>query len=107
MPMDQPIDTEKLAAKADDAWSSSTLTTINDVSLRFRVMQDTEAKFHTHSTSPECFFVVSGQVTIDTENSSATLGPGQFLRVEPGTSHRAKVVGRATLLVLDQLPIRQ
>jgi mannose-6-phosphate isomerase-like protein (cupin superfamily) len=104
--MDQSIDTEKIAARTNESWSSFTLTTINDVSLRFRVMQDTEAKFHTHSTSPECFFVVSGQVVIDTEGSSAPLGPGQFFRVEPGTSHRARVVGRATLLVLDHLPIK-
>lgn len=102
--MTRPIDTTTIGAQVTDSWFSKTLTTINDVNLRFRVMEDAEASFHVHPSSPECFFVVSGQVTIDTEGACETLGPGQFFRVEPGLSHRARVRGRATLLVLDQLP---
>jgi mannose-6-phosphate isomerase-like protein (cupin superfamily) len=102
--MTKPIDTAAINSQVTESWFSKTLTTINEVNVRFRVMQDIEAKFHTHSDCPECFFVLSGQVTIDTENSCETLGPGQFFRVEPGISHRARVCGRATLLVLDQFP---
>jgi mannose-6-phosphate isomerase-like protein (cupin superfamily) len=97
------IDTNDIAAKAAEPWLSSILTTISGVNLRFRVMQDTQAQWHVHSHSPECFFVLDGQVTIETALGGHTLGPGEFFRVEPGITHRARVMGRARLLVLDQL----
>ena len=100
--MNPLIDTTEIAAKATEAWHSETLATVNGVNLRFRVMRDTQAQLHTHEDSPECFFVLTGQITIDTTAGSQTVGPGQFFRVEAGVSHRARVTGQAQLLVLDQ-----
>jgi mannose-6-phosphate isomerase-like protein (cupin superfamily) len=98
---DGVLDTTRLGRESPGAWFAQELASLNGVRLRFRVMRDTAAGFHVHETSPECFFVLSGSVTIDTEHGSCVLEPGQFYRVAPGVSHRARVDGEATLLVLD------
>lgn len=73
------------------------------VNLKFRVMRGTVADFHVHADGPECFFVLSGIVTIDTDGASVTLEPGQFLEVPAGVRHRSRVEGEATVLVFDGL----
>jgi mannose-6-phosphate isomerase-like protein (cupin superfamily) len=99
--MPAAIDTNHIARTTPDQWFAQTLVSHNGANLKFRVMRDTCADFHVHPASPECFFVVSGIVTIDTESGSVTLGPGQFFEVPAGLSHRSKVNGEATVLVFD------
>jgi mannose-6-phosphate isomerase-like protein (cupin superfamily) len=101
--MRMPIDTNEIPLAHRASWFAQTLISHNGVNLKFRVMRETCAEFHVHASSPECFFVVSGSVTIDTESNSVTLGPGQFLEVPAGTRHRSRVEGEATVLVLDGL----
>ena len=98
-----PIDTNTIAADPSGSWATQTLTSLNGVGLRFRGMRNATAAFHAYETSPECFFVLLGTVIIDTTEGSVALTPGQFHRVEPGVTHRARVDGTATLLVLDAL----
>ena len=98
------LDTNPIQAAHPESWFAQKLTTIDGVNLKYRVMRDTTAYFHVHDESPECFFVLSGEVVMDTETGSVTLGPGMFYRVEPGISHRSRVTGEATLLVLDKMP---
>lgn len=104
-PLDQALDQPGTAA-----WVSTDLLTVNGNQLRFRVMQDASARWHTHRGSDECFLVLSGEVTIDTREggeagrvTSHLLRPGQILAVHPGTEHRARCAGRATLVVLDAI----
>ena len=66
-------------------------------------MRDSVASFHSHPDTPECFFVLTGMVQVDTEHGSVVLEPGHFYKVEPGVSHRARVEGEATLLVFDRI----
>ncbi len=66
-------------------------------------MRDIAKDFHVHEQSPECFFVLSGLVHIDTEEGNVSLSPGQFFQVRPGLKHRVRVKGEATLLVFDAL----
>ena len=97
------IDTYAIKGAHPEAWFAQTLTSIDGVNLKYRVMRDTTASFHVHDDSPECFLVLSGEVVMDTENGSVTLSAGMFYRVDPGISHRSRVVGEATLLVLDKM----
>ena len=97
------IDTREIPQSHPETWFARTLATHNGVNLKFRVMRGTIADFHVHATSPECFFVVSGMVTIDRDSESITLGPGQFVEVPAGVRHRSRVEGEATVLVFDGL----
>ena len=101
--MHQPIDTNKIVQQNLQAWHAQTLAAIDGVKLRYRVMRDTVANFHVHEDSSESYFVLSGCVTVDLEDSHVSLLPGQFFTVKPGLLHRARVEGEATLLVFDQL----
>lgn len=100
----QALDTNEIKVAHPQPWSAQTLTSIDGVNLRYRVMRDTVASFHVHDDSPECFLVLSGEVVLDTEAGPVTLTPGMFYRVEPGMSHRSRVVGEACLLVMDKMP---
>ena len=101
--MRKPVDTRDLSAIHQESWFAETLASHNGVNLKFRVMRGTVADFHEHPTSPECFFVVSGKVTIDMDSGSVVLNPGQFLEVPAGVRHRSRVEGEATVLVFDGL----
>jgi mannose-6-phosphate isomerase-like protein (cupin superfamily) len=101
--MRQPVDTRKLPQAHPEPWFVQTLASHNGANLKFRVMRGTVADFHVHADSPECFFVVSGQVTIDMDSHSVTLEPGQFMEVPAGVRHRSRVEGEATVLVFDGL----
>jgi quercetin dioxygenase-like cupin family protein len=103
-------DTSLLDRLTEQAWASSHLLSVNGNAVRFRIMQDAEAPWHTHRGSDEFFFMLSGEMTIDTREgrepgvvTSHTLRPGQLLTVHPGTEHRARCRGRATLIVIDDI----
>lgn len=102
--MNQLIDTLRIKATHQESWYAEKLVGMDGVNLRFRVMRNASADFHKHVEGPECFFVLSGTVMVDTEHGNVTLGPGQFFKVDTLVSHRARVDGEATLLVLDQIP---
>ena len=101
--MSKLIDTQGINASHKESWYAEELAEMSGVHLRFRVMRDTSAEFHRHVEGPECFFVLSGEVQLDTEHGSVTLLPGQFFKVGTSVSHRTRVKGEATLLVVDQL----
>ncbi len=100
-PLDRPI---------EGKWQVTDLLAVNGNKVRHRVMVDAEARFHTHRGSDEYFLVLTGEVTIDTRAggeagtvTSYTLRPGQMFAVPPGTEHRARCTGRATLVVIDDI----
>lgn len=97
------IDTHAIKSSHKASWYAEELAEVSGVHLRFRVMRDTSAEFHRHVEGPECFFVLSGEVQLDTEHGSVTLLPRQFFKVGASVSHRTRVKGEATLLVVDRL----
>ena len=100
-------DTNQHDRPSDGPWQSTDLLEFNGIKVRHRIMQDAEARWHTHRGSAEFFLILSGEVTIDIrrgeEISSHTLRQGQMLAVHPGNEHRARCKGRATLVVMDAI----
>jgi quercetin dioxygenase-like cupin family protein len=90
-----------ISQSPEDSWMSFNIDRINNNNLRFRFMENIEAKFHTHTDSDECFFVVSGTVYIDTENETYILNMHDLLVIPANTKHRARVDGKALILVID------
>jgi hypothetical protein len=77
--LDRVIDTSDFKSSHQEAWCSQKLAAFGGASLRYRIMRDTCAPFHVHEHCPECFFVLSGVVHIDTETGTVSLGLGSFL----------------------------
>ena len=55
---------------------------------------------HLHTDTDEMFVVLSGSVTIDTENGSFKLNANDCMVVKAGTKHRARTDETATLMTL-------
>jgi MFS family permease len=97
----RPTDLASLGDGISARWHNQTIGAFNGNHLRFRVMEDAAADWHAHEDSDELFVVLSGRVAIDTEGGSHELGADELLVVPARLRHRARVEGRATLLVAD------
>ncbi|ADZ91602.1 cupin domain-containing protein [Marinomonas mediterranea] len=86
-------------AKIEKEWFSESIGSPNGNPISVRVMNDMEAKYHTHENSDEMFLVLSGRVNIDTKDGTIELLTGQSHTVLAGVEHRARVKGRAELIV--------
>ena len=96
-------DLDSLQIGVTDAWRSFNVATVNGNRVRFRVMENTTANWHVHENSDELFYVVSGTVLMDTERGVGEIQSRQHLVIPAATRHRARVEGRATLLVIDNI----
>src|SRR5205814_7894926 len=103
MTLPLPCDLGRLQSGVTDSWKSFDVATVNANAVRFRVMEDKTTSWHAHEDSDELFYVVSGTVFMDTEHGTHEIQSGQVLVVPAGTQHRARVEGRATLLVIDRI----
>ena len=61
-------------------------------------MRDAIAEWHTYSETDEMFVVLSGSVTIATENGSFALAPNDCCVNKAGTQHQARTATTVTLI---------
>jgi mannose-6-phosphate isomerase-like protein (cupin superfamily) len=101
--MQSPCDLTALHDGVAAAWKSIDVASVNGNTVHCRVMQDVAADWHVHERSDELFYVLSGTVNLDTEQATHAIRAGALFVVPAGTRHRARVVGRATLLVVDRI----
>jgi mannose-6-phosphate isomerase-like protein (cupin superfamily) len=103
--MSLPIarDLDGLQTGVTDVWKSFDVATVNGNAVRFRVMENTTANWHVHEHCDELFYVVTGTVLMDTECGVREIQSKQLLVIPAGMRHRARVEGRATLLVVDNI----
>jgi mannose-6-phosphate isomerase-like protein (cupin superfamily) len=96
-----PYDLEIFQHDEPIAWKSIEVATVNGNAVRLRTMQDMTANWHVHDGSDELFYVISGTVHMDTEQGVHEIPAGHLFVVRAGTRHRARVEGRASMLVVD------
>ena len=61
------------------SWASESVDNFNGNQIEIRVMRDAIAKWHMHPHTDEMFVVLSGSVSIDTENGSFNLNANDCL----------------------------
>ena len=83
-----------------DAWFTEIIGKPNGSPVAIRVMNDVTAPFHTHEKAGEMYIVLSGRVFIDTDIGTQEIASGHAHTVRAGTRHRARVEGRAELIVI-------
>lgn len=103
MELPQPCDLDRLQIGVAEAWTSFDVATVNGNTVRFRIMENKTAGWHVHEHSDELFYVISGTVHMDTEHGVREIRSGQLFVVPAGTRHRARVEGRAAILVVGML----
>jgi quercetin dioxygenase-like cupin family protein len=97
------FDTDRIRRDATESWKSLDLGEMNGNAVRFRIMEDVTADWHTHADSDELFYVISGTFYMDTEHGTREIHAGGLFVVPAGTRHRGRVEGRATMLVVDDI----
>jgi mannose-6-phosphate isomerase-like protein (cupin superfamily) len=96
----QVIDVKALAAACTDRWYNQTLCEVNDAVVRLGVVEG-EYHWHRHDNDDEFFFTLEGELAIDLEDQTITLGPGQGCVVPKGVQHRPRAPRRTVILMVE------
>lgn len=86
------VDPLALSRLIDEPYRNISLATVNDHEIRMSVMTE-QFRWHHHPDSDETFYGVDGELIIEFENGEVLVGPGQFVTVPAGTSHRTRPAG--------------
>jgi len=85
-------------------WFNQTLCRVNGSVVRVAMVEG-EYHWHKHDEDDEFFFVVEGQLFIDLEGRTVTLGPGQGFVVPRGVMHRTRATERTVMLMVENAGI--
>jgi mannose-6-phosphate isomerase-like protein (cupin superfamily) len=96
----QLIDVRNLVATCEKQWFNQTLCQVNDCVVRLGVLQG-EFRWHKHEREDEFFLVLEGELLIDLETETATLGPQQGYTVPRGLLHRTRAPSRTAVLMVE------
>ena len=100
----EPIDVPALVAACRDPWYNQTLCRVNEAVVRLGVVQG-EYHWHHHDTEDEFFYVVEGELLVDLDGRTLTLGPGQGVVVPHGVEHRTRAPRRTVMLMVERATI--
>ena len=98
-PLDK-VDAGAIADACRERWWNQSLCRVNDCVARLGVFQG-EFHWHKHDREDELFFVLEGELLLDLEGRTATLGPRQGMVVPRGTLHRTRAPSRTVVLMVE------
>jgi mannose-6-phosphate isomerase-like protein (cupin superfamily) len=96
----EPFDAGKLADECGEKWWNQTLCRVNDCVARVGVFEG-EFHWHKHDREDELFFVLSGELLLDLEGRTVTLGPRQGIVVPRGAMHRTRAPKKTVVLMVE------
>ncbi|MGB0653409.1 MAG: cupin domain-containing protein [Thermoplasmatota archaeon] len=92
-----------LAAELDtltEFWSPKEVGRVNDTALKVVQLQGAFAR-HQHDAEDECFLVLEGRLSMDLDDGTQVVGPGQFIVVPRGVPHRPHCEEPVRLLLIE------
>jgi mannose-6-phosphate isomerase-like protein (cupin superfamily) len=98
--MPAPVDLAAVLSLIQEPWQPRTVAVLNDYDLRV-VRTQGEFTRHSHPETDEVFIVLSGALTIRTDDGDVTLGPGQLYVVPKGTPHQPFSPDGAEVLLVE------
>ena len=98
------IEAGRLADECSERWWNQTLCRVNDCVARLGVFEG-EFHWHKHDLEDEVFFVLEGELLLDLEGRSVTLGPRQGMMVPRGAVHRTRAPRRTVVLMIEAATI--
>ncbi len=100
----EKIDVPALAGTIKDKWYNQTLCQVNGSVVRLGIVQG-EYHWHKHDDEDEFFFCLDGQLLVDTEERTITLGPQQGVVVPKGVVHRTRAPEECVILMVENAGI--
>jgi mannose-6-phosphate isomerase-like protein (cupin superfamily) len=98
--MPDPVDLAAVLATFTEPWQPRTVATLNDYDIRV-VKVHGEFTRHTHPDTDEFFLVLSGSMTIRTDDGNVPLGPGNVYVDRRGTAHQPVSDDGADVLLVE------
>lgn len=95
-----PVNIQAVLSSVTERWSPTTVAVVNDYDVRVVKVQG-EFVRHSHPETDEFFLVLSGSLTIDVDEGSVRLDPGDTYVVPKGRPHRPHADRETTLLVFE------
>ncbi len=93
-----------LARKLDSVdapWSPKIVATYNDNDVMLARFEG-EFVWHSHPDTDDFFLVVEGEIAIDLEDKTVTMGPGDLFVVPSGQQHRPRAISdHAAVLLIE------
>ncbi|HEY2720875.1 MAG TPA: cupin domain-containing protein [Chitinophagaceae bacterium] len=96
----EKIDVNELVAQVKNKWWNQTLTKCNDSVIRLGIVEG-EYHWHKHDNDDEFFFVLSGKLYVDLEESTIELNPNQGVTVPKGVVHRTRAPQKTVMLMVE------
>ncbi len=90
---------EKLAL-FDSHWDPHVVADYNDNEVMVVKFQG-EFPLHSHPDTDDFFLVIDGEVLLDIEDETLTLGPGELAVVPRGKVHRPRAILEAKVLLIE------
>ena len=94
------IEAGLLADGCGEPWWNQSLCRVNDCVARLGVFRG-EFHWHKHDDEDELFFVLDGELLVDLEGRTVTLGPRQGIMVPRGVVHRTRAQVRTVALMVE------
>ena len=94
------LDVHELTKAITGDWKNFVVGEINDHVVRLSVLQQ-DFHWHSHQGSDECFYVVEGNLFVDFDRGTESIGPGQMITVPKGVRHRTRSETRTVLLCFE------
>jgi mannose-6-phosphate isomerase-like protein (cupin superfamily) len=92
-----------LAAKLsqfNDHWSPKIVADYNGNDVMVVKFQGA-FPFHDHPDTDDFFLVIDGEVLLDVEDQTLTLGPGEMFVVPKGVRHRPRAIHEAKVMLIE------
>lgn len=99
------MDVPAMVRACTDRWFNQTLTQVNDSVVRLGIVEG-EYHWHKHDDDDEFFFVLDGQLLIDLEDRTITLGPQQGVTISKGVMHRPRAPQKTVMLMVETKAIQ-
>lgn len=85
----------------EDYWSPIVIADVNDQYVKLAKLKG-EFVWHEHENEDEMFYVVRGILNIDFEDSSVTLGEGDFYVVKKGIRHFPHTEDECLVMLIEK-----
>ena len=99
-PHHEVIDVPAMVKECTDKWFNQTLTKVNESVVRLGIVKG-EYHWHQHPHEDEFFFVLSGQLFIDLEDTTLELNPNQGTTIAKGVMHRPRAPQKTVMLMVE------
>lgn len=86
--------------RIEETWAPRIAAQINEMHVKLAKLEG-EFVRHTHQDEDELFYVVSGTLTMELDDGSVQVGPGEFIVVPRGVAHKPVAPELVEVLLLE------